>query len=162
MGEKEKLIERLGCYLENKEQLAPLAARIMSKLILKGKQGATFENFVCELGASKSTISTHLTTLQASKRITYFTKQGDRKKYYIISPDAMIQSITDMLKNWNSERELHLEIMAYKKDTNSNLKEDSDAKFDLDFHTDYLEFLTLASTSMEKLRKKLTEKHKNA
>ena len=69
----------MGVHIETREQLAPLAARIIATLVLKGKKGETFENLVCELNASKSTIFTHLTTLQASNRITYYTKSGDRK-----------------------------------------------------------------------------------
>lgn len=161
MTKKEKLIEKLGVHIESKEQLAPVAARIMSTLILSGKKGATFDYLVSELGASKSTISTHLTTLQAANRITYHTKCGDRKKYFTLVSDAMINSMNEMIKNWKSERELHLEIIEYKKEVNSTLPNDSIELFDLEFHNDYLEFLTLASDSMGKLQKKLTEKHKN-
>ncbi|MDN3723009.1 transcriptional regulator [Aequorivita sp. SDUM287046] len=161
MTKRKNLIEKLGVYIECKEQIAPLAARILATLILTGKQGTTFETLVCELGASKSTISTHLTTLQAAQRITYYTKTGDRKKYFILIPDAMIHSMTVMLKNWNSEKNLHLEIMEYKKEINESLSKDSDEIFDLEFHTDYLEFLEQASASIEKLKMKLTEKHTN-
>ena len=100
MTKRKQLIEKLGVHLEVKEQMAPVAARILATLILTGKQGITFENLVCELGASKSTISTHLTTLQAATRITYYTKSGDRKKYFILIPDVMIQSMEEMLKTW--------------------------------------------------------------
>lgn len=161
MTKKEKLIEKLGVFIESKEQLAPLAARIISTLILTGKKGVTFETLVSELSASKSTISTHLTTLQAANRITYHTKCGDRKKYFILVPDAMINSMSVMLKNWKNERDLHLEIMEYKKEINAELPEDCTEIFDLEFHDEYLEFLSQASVSMEKLRKKLTEKQKN-
>ena len=161
MTKKENLIEKLGVHIESKEQLAPLAARILSTLILTGKKGVTFESFVSELGASKSTISTHLTTLQAAHRITYHTKCGDRKKYFTLVPDAMINSMDEMIKNWKSERELHIEIMNYKENINSTLPKDSSELFDLEFHIDYLEFLSLASASMGKIQKKLTEKHKN-
>ena len=37
------------------------------------------------LCASKSTISTHLNHLQDLNKIEYFTKTGDRKKYFIIN-----------------------------------------------------------------------------
>ncbi|SRX52520.1 GbsR/MarR family transcriptional regulator [Aequorivita sp. CIP111184] len=162
MTKKEKLIEKLGVHIESKEQLAPLAARIISTLILTGKRGVTFETLVSELSASKSTISTHLTTLQAANRITYHTKCGDRKKYFTLVPDAMINSMSLMLKNWKNERDLHLEIMDYKKEMNAVLPEDcTEEIFDLEFHHDYLEFLSQASASMEKLQKRLTEKHKN-
>lgn len=161
MTKKEKLIERLGVHIESKEQLAPLAARIISTLILTGKKGVTFETLVCELSASKSTISTHLTNLQAANRITYHTKCGDRKKYFTLVPDVMINSMNEMLKNWKNERDLHLEIMEYKKEINAGLPEDCPEIFDLEFHNDYLQFLSQASSSMEKLQKKLTEKNKN-
>src|SRR5690606_4210409 len=157
----EKIIEKLGVHIEHREQLAPLAARILSTLILTGKKGITFESLVCELGASKSTIFTHLTTLQAANRITYYTKSGDRKKYFILVPDVMIQSMKEMLKNWKCEKEIHLEIMDYKKEINESLEGDSNEKFDLEFHKEYLNFLDQASASVEKLHKKLTEKHKN-
>lgn len=163
MKKKENLIERLGVFLECKEQLAPLAARILSNLILTGKKGVTFDNMVCGLGASKSTIFTHLTNLQAAKKISYYTKPGDRKKYFVISPDAMLQSMTEMIKNWNIERELHLEIMEYKQEINKNLEENnkSDEAFEIEFHKDYLNFLEQATSSMQKLRDNLTTKIKN-
>ncbi|MCZ4317748.1 transcriptional regulator [Aequorivita viscosa] len=158
MSKKEKLVERLGVHLENKEQIAPLAARILSKLILTGRRGITFEDLVCDLCASKSTISSHLTNLQATQRVTYFTKPGDRKKYFILSPDAMIKSMTEMLQNWELESVLHREVMVYKEEINSSLPENSDEKFELDFHKDYISFLEQASASIKKLREKLAEK----
>ncbi len=159
MNKREKLIEKLGVHLESKEQIAPLAARILAKLILTGKKGVTFESMVCDLCASKSTIFTHLTNLQAAQRITYFTKPGDRKKYFILSPDAMIKSMTEMLAKWNNERDLHNEILEYKKEENKSMPENSDAKFELEFHKDYINFLEQASASVEKLRKKLADKN---
>src|SRR5690554_4778153 len=108
----------MGVLIENKEQLAPVAARILATLVLKGRQGETFESLVSELKASKSTIFTHLTTLQASHRITYYTKPGDRKKYFILSPNALIRTMNETIQNWKVEREIHLEITNYKVDFN--------------------------------------------
>ncbi|WP_031426573.1 GbsR/MarR family transcriptional regulator [Flavimarina sp. Hel_I_48] len=163
MKKKEHLIERLGVYLECKEQIAPLAARIVSNLILTGKKGVTFDNMVCGLGASKSTIFTHLTNLQAAKKISYYTKPGDRKKYFVISQDAMLLSMNEMIEKWNTERELHIEIMQYKENINNTLAEEDklDEAFDLEFHQDYLNFLEQASSGMKKLRDNLTTKIKN-
>jgi len=161
LTKKEKLIEKLGVHIETKDQLAPLAARILATLVLSGKKGSTFESLVCELSASKSTIFTHLTTLQAANRITYYTKCGDRKKYFTLVPDVMIQSMTEMLNKWKSERELHLEIMEYKKEINEDLQEQDEGHFDLEFHTEYIQFIDLASSSMQNLRQKLTDKNKN-
>jgi DNA-binding transcriptional regulator GbsR (MarR family) len=160
LTKKENLIEKLGVHIEGRDQLAPLAARILATLILAGKKGVTFDSLVCELSASKSTISTHLTTLQAANRISYHTKCGDRKKYFTLVPDAIINSMSVMLRDWNIERDLHLEIMEYKKEINAELPKDCPQIFDLEFHNDYMEFLSQASLSIEKLRKKLIEKQK--
>ncbi|OYX24100.1 MAG: transcriptional regulator, partial [Flavobacteriales bacterium 32-35-8] len=81
--QRSALIEKLGILLETKDQLAPVAARIKAYIILKGKSGTTFEDLVADLCASKSTISTHLNHLLDLKKIVYFTKLGDRKKYFI-------------------------------------------------------------------------------
>lgn len=151
----------MGVHMETREQLAPLAARILANLVLKGKKGETFENLVQDLNASKSTIFTHLTTLQASHRITYYTKPGDRKKYFILSPNALIHSMDEMLENWNDERDIHLEIVNFKTDINKRFPEDSDEKFDLGFHHEYLNYLEQATAMMQKLRIKLIENHKN-
>lgn len=150
----------MGVHLESKEQIAPLAARIIASLVLKGKKGETFEGLVEELNASKSTISTHLTNLQASHRITYFTKPGDRKKYFILSPNALIISMDEMIESWQEEREIHLEIAAYKTDINKEI-ENADEQFDLDFHSMYMNYLEQASILMKDLRSKLIENHKN-
>ena len=150
----------MGVHIEVKEQLAPLAARILANLVLKGNKGETFENLVSELNASKSTIFTHLTNLQASHRITYYTKSGDRKKYFILSPNAMIISMEEMIENWNEEKEIHLEIAAYKEGVNKTLDNIED-QFEIDFHTEYLSYLNQVTILMENLKKKLIENHKN-
>src|SRR5690554_5019681 len=150
----------MGVHIENKEQLAPVAARILATLVLKGRHGETFENLVSELKASKSTIFTHLTTLQASHRITYYTKPGDRKKYFILSPNAMILSMDEMIEKWEEQRDIHLEIVAYKSDVNKNI-EDIDDKFDIEFHNTYLNYLEQASVLMKNLREKIIENHNN-
>jgi len=158
---KENLIEKMGVHLESREQLAPLGARILATLVLKGRKGETFENLVTELKASKSTIFTHLTTLQASHRITYYTKPGDRKKYFILSPNALIRTMNETIQNWKVEREIHLEITNYKVDFNKELPKNSEEKFDIDFHTEYINYLEQATSLMESLRLKLIENHKN-
>ncbi|MDX1318005.1 MAG: transcriptional regulator, partial [Xanthomarina gelatinilytica] len=130
--QKADLVEKLGVHLEKKDHLAPVAARILSYVILTGKLGTTFEDLVNDLCASKSTISTHLSHLQDLKKISYFTKTGDRKKYYIINRDTMLQGISNMVEEWKNEKELHLEIKAYKEETNKTLEEEN--KFELGFH----------------------------
>jgi len=157
--EKMALVEKLGVHLETREQLAPVAARILSFIILTGKKGVTFEDMVKILCASKSTISTHLNHLQDLNKIVYFTKTGDRKKYFIINKDSILQHIDDMVQEWNDIRRLHLEIRSYKETVNNQMDENNADKFDLNFHNDYIAFLDGATTSIKELKNKITINH---
>lgn len=157
-NDKEDLVERLGVFMEKKEQLAPVAARILSYIILTGKSGTTFEDLVRDLCASKSTISTHLNHLADLKRILYFTKTGDRKKYYIINEDSIVQSIDALTESWILQKELHLEIRDYKEKTNQ-INSDYASKFNLDFHDNYIEFLDEVTKSVSTLKSKILEKN---
>ncbi|GGG93157.1 hypothetical protein GCM10011416_07770 [Polaribacter pacificus] len=157
--EKMRLVEKLGVHLENREQLAPVAARILSYIILTGKKGTTFEEMVNILCASKSTISTHLNHLQDLHKIEYFTKTGDRKKYFVINKDSIVQHIDDLINEWQEVRELHLEIKNYKEVLNTKKIKKNEEKFDLNFHNDYIKFLDEASTSIKELKLKLINNH---
>lgn len=158
--QKSALVEKLGVFLESKDQLAPVAARIKAYIILNGKLGTTFEDLVSDLCASKSTISTHLNHLLDLKKIAYFTKPGDRKKYFIINKDSICLNIDTMIESWISEKQLHLEIRNYKAHVNSrDLNEAS--KFGLEFHDDYIQFLDEATKALSKLRSKIAEKNNN-
>ena len=153
--EKMDLVEKLGVHLEDREQLAPVAARILAYVILTGKKGTTFEDMVSILCASKSTISTHLNHLQGLNKIVYFTKTGDRKKYFILNKDMIAHHIDSMINKWREEREMHLEVKKYKEIINNNKIENESEKFDLNFHDDYIKFIDGATATIEELRTKL-------
>ncbi|WP_147677171.1 GbsR/MarR family transcriptional regulator [Algibacter pacificus] len=152
---KMSLVEKLGVHLEAREQLAPVAARILAYVILTGKRGVTFEDMVSILCASKSTISTHLNHLQDLNKIEYFTKTGDRKKYFIINKNTIIQHVDRMISHWDEERAIHLEIKDYKEKQNKLKIEKEEDKFDLSFHNDYVKFIDEATFSVKELREKL-------
>ncbi len=156
-NEKQDLVERLGVFMEQKEQLAPVAARILSYIVLTGKLGTTFEDLVRDLCASKSTISTHLNHLQGIKRIVYFTKPGDRKKYFIINKDLIIQSLSEMITTWKDELLLYEEIMLYKE--NVNKSEGTEIHYDLDFHHGYMQFLKETIKTVTDLRTKIINRN---
>ncbi|WP_100613876.1 GbsR/MarR family transcriptional regulator [Confluentibacter citreus] len=153
--QKQALVEKLGVLIENKEQLAPVAARILSYIILTGKVGTTFEDLVTKLCASKSTISTHLNHLQDLKKIVYFTKAGDRKKYFVMNSDNIIQNIDAIIETWSLQKQLHMEIKEYKEAMNSKTTDET-SKFDLDFHDNYIQFLDEATKSILELKTKIT------
>ena len=152
---KMSLVEKLGVHLENREKLAPVAARIMSYIILTGKKGTTFEEMVSILCASKSTISTHLNLLQDLNKITYFTKTGDRKKYFVINSDTLMQNIDHMILEWESEKVLHEEMTDYKLKINRLETTTTDLQFDLTYHNNYIKFLNLAMASMTQLKERV-------
>lgn len=157
-SEKQDLVERLGVFMEQKEQYAPVAARILSYIVLTGKIGTTFEDLVTDLCASKSTISTHLNHLADLKKIVYFTKPGDRKKYYTINEDSILQSIDTLMESWMEQKALHLEIKVYKRKINDQTA-DGSVKFELDFHDNYIQFLEEVTQSVATLRSKIIEKN---
>ncbi|WP_442846999.1 GbsR/MarR family transcriptional regulator [Leeuwenhoekiella sp. H156] len=159
--QKEVLIERLGIFIEKKDQIPPLAARIIASLVLSGKRGCTFDDLVTGLKASKSTISTHLNSLQQSERITYFTICGDRKKYFITNPKSLLISLDEMLKSWEQEKQLHLEVMNYKEKYNALNSEEGEVFFELEFHKDFINYIDQAQNSVKKIREKVAEKLKH-
>lgn len=154
-SKKMELVEKLGVHLEKRENLAPVAARIMSLIILTGKRGTTFDDLVTVLCASKSTISTHLNHLLDLQKIEYFTKTGDRKKYFVIDKDSVLHHIDHMISEWETIINLHREIRAYKETINEHNTNDEDEKFDLSFHNDYIKFLEGATSSIKELKGKL-------
>lgn len=79
---KEELIEELGIHFEGLYHLPPLASRIYSILILNGYEGMTFEQLMEKTEASKSSVSTSINLLIQTNKVEYFTKAGDRKRYF--------------------------------------------------------------------------------
>ncbi|MDX1602973.1 MAG: transcriptional regulator [Salinimicrobium sediminis] len=156
--ERKNLIEELGVHLEG-DHLAPLAARILATLILSGKKGVTFEELVNELNAGKSTVSTHLDHLQNTNRVTYFTKPGERKRYFIIDPNLILNVMEEMLNKWEKERKLHIKIRNYKEESNLQAAKTGDFQFDLEFQEDYLTFLNETSTAVQKLKTRLLARY---
>lgn len=155
--QKIELIEQLGVQLES-EKLAPLAARIFATLILTGNEGITFEQLVSDLNASKSSVSSHLEHLQTGQRVRYFTKPGDRKRYFTVHPNLIFNVIDELTLKWETEKELHNKVLHYKKEYNKLTKEES-LLFDLEFQQDFLTFLEEATSAIQKFKSKIQQKH---
>ncbi|MGY5353785.1 GbsR/MarR family transcriptional regulator [Wenyingzhuangia sp. IMCC45467] len=158
--QKCQLVEKLGIHFEKKEGLAPVAARVFSYIILNGKGGTTFEELIENLCASKSTISTHLTHLQGLNKIEYYTKIGDRKKYYIMNYDSMVQGIDKTIDDWNAEMKIHQEVMDYKQTINLLKETPDEEKFDLEFHVDFIEFIHKTIESVTQIRNRIIKNNK--
>ena len=85
----------------------------------------------------------------------YITSDQSQYVNFVMNQDAIIQNIDDMIDTWLAQKELHLEIKAYKEHANSTISEDI-IKFDLAFHDNYIQFLDEATKSILALRTKIT------
>jgi DNA-binding transcriptional regulator GbsR (MarR family) len=130
---------------------------ILSYVVLNGRSGTTFDDLVTNLCASKSTISTHINHLLGIKKIVYFTKSGDRKKYFTINEDSIILSIDEMIDSWTKLKDLHIEIKLYKESVNALETSDSNSKFDSEFHVNYIKFIDDVTKSLSELKAKILE-----
>lgn len=157
-SQKAKLTEQLGVIMERKYDLAPVAARILSTLILNDRKGLTFSELVRDLKASKSTVSTNLEYLQKNRRIEYFTKPGDRKRYFVLNTNYSIEVIDEMINTWEEERNLHENILSYKQRRNAFNKNHDLPLFDLEFQENLLVFFEETTQAFKKLRSNFLNK----
>lgn len=124
---KEELIEQFGVHFEKYYSIPPLASRILSTLILSSRErDLTFEELVAITGASKSSVSTNLHLLLESGKIVYYTKCGDRKKYF--KPASLTERIKHHLTIIQSEQKLIKKLKKYedKFDKKPLTKEDNE------------------------------------
>jgi DNA-binding transcriptional regulator GbsR (MarR family) len=114
--EKQEIIEMFGVHFEKTFNIPPLAARIIGTLIIEGcKSGLTFDELVNKIQASKSSVSTNLNLLQKMGKVNYFTKVGDRKKYFKAAP--LSQRLNEYLALVNNEKILIDRVIDYRKKT---------------------------------------------
>ncbi|NOU58432.1 GbsR/MarR family transcriptional regulator [Marinifilum caeruleilacunae] len=154
---KKEIVERYGMFMEKNENFPPIAARIFSTLLFTENNGNTFEELVNFLGASKSTISTNLQKLGNMEIVEYYTKPGDRKKYFRLSPVGFLAFIDRDLKKVKTERNLIEEVIQLKQRANE-LITDPNKKFE--FHEDhpYLDYLNSSVEGMETLKEQIINK----
>jgi len=117
------LIEQIGVYLEKTHQLTPLAARLYGLLMLCPRAGHSFEEIVELSKSSKSSVSTNLNLLLGNGVIEYFTKPGERKRYFRLSRNYL------KLRLERSKDQLSEEIRLIRQIDNFN-KEYNAAKFE--------------------------------
>lgn len=116
--EKKKLIEEIGVLFEQIHVLTPLAARINAIMILSPNEGHTFEEILEITQASKSSVSTQLNLLLKLNRAEYFTKTGDRKRYFRASKQYVKMTLQDHLNKIQKELELFERLTNYNKENN--------------------------------------------
>ncbi|MRT94403.1 GbsR/MarR family transcriptional regulator [Ancylomarina sp. 16SWW S1-10-2] len=155
--QKKLLVERYGLFMEKQEKFAPISARIFATLLINKENGSTFEELVNFLGASKSTISTNLKSLQESDAVDFFTKPGDRKKYFTLNPVGFLSRIEENLKMYKTEHQLAVEVVNFKMEANEILSH-TDEKFELSHETPYIDYLKNTIAIIEQLRNDIRTK----
>lgn len=113
--QKKILIEELGIHLENQHDIPPLAARIYASLIVTDREGLSFDQCQMSRCASKSSISTAINLLLKLGLISYFTKPGDRKRYFRTNTASgfYIKKLEEKLKTIELENKVISKIRIY-------------------------------------------------
>lgn len=114
---KEEIIETVGLHLEREQNLPPLAARLYAILILTDEDGITFEDCLEKRGASKSSTSTSLNLLLNMGLVTYFTKPGDRRRYFTTAKKKtfFLSKLQENLKRVETEKNIITLVLNYHK-----------------------------------------------
>lgn len=91
------MVEQMGVQAE-KDGFSPAAARIFSLLLIAEPPHLTFEQLQQTLQLSKSSVSNALTHLQGRSLIDYFTRSGDRKRYFRIHQTAWYEFMKTIIR----------------------------------------------------------------
>lgn len=150
--EKQKLIEEMGLYFEKNVQIPPLAARIYAIMILSPEAGHTFEEIMELVCASKSSVSTNLHLLLQLKNIEYFTKTGDRKRYFRSSRDYLHIMLQEYLTNVQGQLRLVEKINEFNSKNNPIKYENGKYIGKL-----FLDYLKLQEQNLINTNKKIVE-----
>ena len=129
---KQRLIEELGIHFEAEYNLPPLAARIFGNLVVTEEVGLTFDDCQMKRGASKSSISASLNLLLQLSMITYFTKSGDRRRYFKISDKStfFIKKLEQAIKKATNESKMIQKVAKYDQQYNNEKYISNKAKMD--------------------------------
>ncbi|EGV43696.1 MarR family transcriptional regulator [Bizionia argentinensis JUB59] len=113
---KKQLIEEIGVRIEERLSLSPLAARIFALLTLSSYEGLTFEEIRRAIEASKSSTSVNIKVLMQLEYLKYYTKPGDRKRYFIIAKHFQLESLKLYHQSIQREIEMVEKINDYNKE----------------------------------------------
>ena len=113
--EQARLIEKLGLEIEERMSLSPLSSRIYALLILSPDDGLTFEEIKEVIQASKSSTSVNINVLVQLDYIKFYTKPGDRKRYFQISKYSALVSLENYQHDVDKEIEIITTINNYNK-----------------------------------------------
>ena len=116
--QKKQLIEELGLYFEKKHGLPPLAARIYAIMVLSSLDGYSFEELMEITKACKSSVSTNLNLLLQLKFVEYYTRPGERKRYFRSSGSFLQNMLRERYETINFDLEISSKINDFNKKNN--------------------------------------------
>lgn len=149
------LTEEIGMVIEERADLSPLAARIYATLILSSDEGLNFEEITNIHQASKSSVSNNLNVLLKLKYVEYYTKPGERKRYFRTSKYYVKTAMEKYHENFEKELRTIKKINAFNKKHNPEKFENEQSVGTL-----YQQYLTeLSNGFQEKINE--IEKFKN-
>ncbi|MBT32766.1 MAG: hypothetical protein CMO01_24170 [Thalassobius sp.] len=119
LSEKQKdLLEQLGVFLESRGW-QPAVGRILGLLIISESEELTFDDVRETLHLSKSATSTALNLLLNTGKVEYFTKPGDRKRYFKVKKIVLKDMAYEEHKKRCTFTNLLKEVYAQKKNKES-------------------------------------------
>jgi DNA-binding transcriptional regulator GbsR (MarR family) len=113
-----ELIEKIGIYFE--QGMQPAAARILALLIVSDDESYSFDNIRETLNLSKSATSNGINFLLSVRKIEYFTKSGDRKRYFKWSPSYTITHFKEGFEKVLELSQLFEETLKHKENKESH------------------------------------------
>lgn len=87
-----QVIERLGVHME-KMDVPPVHARIFVLLLLVNPPYMSFEEIQEYLQVSKSSVSKYINTMLENGTLDYKTFSGDRKRYFFLNYEKLLNKI---------------------------------------------------------------------
>jgi len=115
---KKQLIEEAGLHFETAHNLPPLASRIYAIMILSNDEGFSFEQIIEITQASKSSVSTNITLLVQLNYVEFYTKPGDRKRYFRGTGFYLTNTLQEYYHNVEKEFKLVEKINHFNKNNN--------------------------------------------
>jgi len=113
-----ELVEEIGIYFE--QGMQPAAARILALLIVSDDESYSFDGIREKLNLSKSATSNGINFLLSVNKIEYFTKSGDRKRYFKWSPSNTIVHFKEGINKVLGLSKLFDETLKCKSSSDSN------------------------------------------
>lgn len=116
--EKKLLVEELGIFFQEHHTFPPLAARLYALVVLSSSEGFTFEELMEITQSSKSSVSTSLNLLVSLKFVEYYTKTGNRKRYFKSTGSYMKKMLNKHMTSINNELAIVEKINAFHEKNN--------------------------------------------